>query len=181
VCRRRGIEDPKSLDHPLRTDSDVLGKQSLQVPQTHPRVIRQLLSADDVVSCLSHRDQSSDFTTRWIRLGIGLSQVRLACPHHLADVGGREDPGGSRSIVIAENVISGLDGPRDRSDTPLEEWAKPAGVEGGAENVAGTGQSPEELLARDAVDEQPPLLGGDVHEGLRDDLLPVRLLNLPPD
>ena len=47
--------------------------------------------------------------------------------------------------------------------------------------MAAAGQMPHERAPPDPVHQQPALLSGDVDPGLRDDLLVVRVLELPAD
>ena len=180
VCRRGCVEDTEPLDHPLRPDPDVLGEEPLQVPQTHSRVIRQLLGSDDVVTPLGLRYQGRNLATDWIRLRVGQEHVGLEGFDHLSTITGREDPSSSRPIVIAKNLVTRLNGPRDPCDALIQQRVKPTGVKGCTESVAVAGQGSEELCTSDTVDEQSPFLGGDVHAWLRNDLLPVGLLYSPP-
>ena len=180
VCRSCGIENTKPLDHPLRTDPHVLGEEPLQVPQTHPRVIRQLLGSDDFATPFGLRHQSRNFAADRIRLRVGQEQVGLEGFDHLGTISDRKDPSSSRPIVIAKNIVTRLNGPRDPCDALLQQRVKPAGVKGGTESVAVAGKGSEELFASDTVNEQSSVLGGDVHPWLGNDLLPVGLLYGPP-
>ena len=174
MCGRGRVKDPKPLDYPLRADPDVLREQPLQGPQTHPAVVGQLLGAHDVVTSFGDGDQSRNLSTDWILLGVGLEQVRLEGIDHLADIRGCKDPHSRRAIIIAKGILAGLNGARDRSNTPLQQRMETAGMKGGAERVAGAGQGSIEPFTSDTVDKQPPFLGGDMHSWLWNDLLPVR-------
>ncbi|MBC2896928.1 hypothetical protein H0B43_32245 [Rhodococcus wratislaviensis] len=140
----------------------------------------ELVCADDVSAALGVADQDRDLPSCGIRNGIGAQKVPLEGVDHVRAVRAGEDPFRDRAVVTGEQIPSGLDGSRDRTETALQQRPEPAGVERGSQHVAVSGQRSVERRPGDPVHQQLSVLGGDVNARLGNDLLPMGLRHRPP-